>query len=99
MSSNFMEEEEINTYKEIFPFEFWSLDTKLKYLGFHLKPNNYKKHDWNWIVIKLEKRLKSWSFHWLSRARKVGFSKVCTRSNSDILDVISLDSEGHARKC
>jgi hypothetical protein len=55
--------QEVGVYKEFFPFESRPFNEGLKYLGFQLKPNNYKKEDWSWLVSKLEKRLKSWSFH------------------------------------
>jgi hypothetical protein len=50
------------------PFRVFELDEGLKYLGFQLKPNDYRKTDWMWLIAKLEKRLKCWSHHWLSRA-------------------------------
>jgi hypothetical protein len=43
----------------------------LKYLGFVLKPNDYRKEDWIWLLKKLEKRLLSWSHRWLSRAGRL----------------------------
>jgi hypothetical protein len=39
----------------------------MKYLGFVLKRNDYKKEDWIWLLKKLEKRLLSWSHGWISR--------------------------------
>jgi hypothetical protein len=62
-----MEDEEIIFYQSLFPFEVKDIDSGLKYLGFQLKPNCYKKSDWTWLIEKLEKRLKVWSFRWLSR--------------------------------
>jgi hypothetical protein len=62
LSTHLMEEEELGVYKEFFTYETNPFDEGLKYLGFHLKPNNYKKEDWVWLVAKLERRLKSWSF-------------------------------------
>jgi hypothetical protein len=67
ISANNMNEEELECYKGHFPFNQRTLDEGLKYLGFHLKQNCYEKEDWTWIIEKLEKRLKSWSFRWLSR--------------------------------
>jgi hypothetical protein len=55
LSAHLMDEEETNCYKDIFPFEQQPFDDGLKYLGFHLKPNNYKKEDWSWLIAKLEK--------------------------------------------
>jgi hypothetical protein len=38
----------------------------MKYLGFYLKPNNYRVADWKWMIQKVEKRIGNWSFCWLS---------------------------------
>jgi hypothetical protein len=54
------------------PFQVLELDVGLKYLGFQLKPNDYRKTDWMWLIAKLEKRLKVWSHKWLSRAGRLG---------------------------
>jgi hypothetical protein len=51
------------------------MEEGLKYLGFHLKPNKYRKEDWTWLLEKLERRLKVWSFRWLSRAGRVTLEK------------------------
>jgi hypothetical protein len=66
LSTHFMDPEEVLIFKALFPFAKKPIDEGLKYLGFHLKPNSYTKSDWNWLLAKLEKRLKSWSFRWLS---------------------------------
>eukprot|EP00253_Pinus_taeda_P010381 PITA_10381 len=50
------------------PFESLSMDDPFKYLGFWLKPNSYKKQDWNWLVAKIEAKIGHWSYKWLSRA-------------------------------
>jgi hypothetical protein len=42
------------------------LDQGLKYLGFSLKPNNYKVSDWTWLLKKIDKRMGNWTFRWLS---------------------------------
>ena len=38
----------------------------MEYLGYFLKPNNYKVVDWNWLVQKFEKRISNWLFRWIS---------------------------------
>jgi hypothetical protein len=40
--------------KRIFHFEFLDFDEGIKYMGFRLKPNSYKKTDWLWLIAKLE---------------------------------------------
>jgi hypothetical protein len=64
------EEEELAHYT-FFPFERRALDDGLKYLGFNLKPNDYRKEDWKWLLKKLDKRLNTWSHRWLSRAGRL----------------------------
>jgi hypothetical protein len=36
-------------------------------LGFYLKPNLYKKCDWQWLIAKVEKKLNTWCNQWLSK--------------------------------
>jgi hypothetical protein len=49
-------EMEKSRYRLLFPFEEKTIDEGLKYLGFTLKPNDYRKEDWSWILKKLEKK-------------------------------------------
>jgi hypothetical protein len=42
------------------------LDEGVKYLGFNLKPDKYKKSDWAWLIQKVESRIDSWVFRTLS---------------------------------
>jgi len=67
------EEEEL--YKRLFPFTPLDFSAGLKYLGFQLKPNNYLKKDWKWLISKLEKILSGWSFRWLSSAGRLALTK------------------------
>ena len=50
---------EVGHATHCFPFIRATLEYGLKYLGFSLKPNNYLKKDWVWLIEKLEKRLHS----------------------------------------
>eukprot|EP00253_Pinus_taeda_P025789 PITA_25789 len=52
-------------------FEVKSLEHTFKYLGFFLKPDNYRIKDWKWILAKIESKLKHWSYKWLSRADRL----------------------------
>jgi hypothetical protein len=54
-------------YQASFPYELREFDAGLKYIGFQLKPNFYKKEHFHWLIAKMEKRLKIWSFRWLYR--------------------------------
>eukprot|EP00253_Pinus_taeda_P019311 PITA_19311 len=55
----------------ILPFEVYNMENPFKYLGFWLKPNAYKKQDWNWLVAKIEAKITHWSYKWLSRAGRL----------------------------
>jgi hypothetical protein len=52
--------------EDIFGIPIVHLECGLKYLGFFLKPNDYKVSDWIWLLQKIEKRVGHWSFRWLS---------------------------------
>ena len=56
---------------ELFPFLHYTLDEGIKYLGFILKPNCYRKEDWNWLLAKLEHRVNIWCNRWLSSAGRL----------------------------
>eukprot|EP00253_Pinus_taeda_P030815 PITA_30815 len=52
------------------------MDVSFKYLGFWLKPNAYRKEDWNWLIAKIESRIAHWSYKWLSRAGRLTLIKA-----------------------
>jgi len=60
-------EQEKNYITPIFPYQLVDIDVWLKYLGFHLTPNLYKKCDWQWLIAKVEKKLNTLCNWWLSR--------------------------------
>lgn len=68
LSTNLLGDQERHAYSRAFPYSHHLLEDGLKYLGLNLKPNDYQKHDWKWLLEKLEKRIFSWSHKWLSRA-------------------------------
>ena len=76
LTSHLLLVEEIQELSRVFPFNLVGIDEGLKYLGFCLKPNDYHKHDWNWLIEKLEKRLKQWSHKWLSKAGRLVLVKL-----------------------
>ena len=63
-----LEEHELRPLSDLFKFQCRGLDDGVRYLGFFLKPNDYRKTDWFWLLAKIEKKLTSWSHKWLSRA-------------------------------
>ena len=60
--------EEETVLSELFPFRTVAFEEGIHYLGFFIKPNDYRKRAWAWLLEKLDKRLKLWCHHWLSRA-------------------------------
>jgi hypothetical protein len=71
ITTSLLSEEEVLTHQNYFPYERRSLEEGLKYLGFNLKPNDYRKEDWKWLLQKLDKRINAWSHRWLSRAGRL----------------------------
>jgi hypothetical protein len=61
--------------KEVFNIQFVSIDQGMKYLGFYLKPNNYRVTDWKWMIQKVEKRIGNWTFRWLSLGGRLILAK------------------------
>lgn len=68
-------EDELVYEKYFFPFHSLPFEEGLKYMLFHLKQNDYRKGDWLWLIAKIEKMLKAWSYRWLSRADKLALIK------------------------
>ena len=50
----------------MFNFSTNSLSMGFKYLGFHMKPNNYKIKQSDWMLEKVEKQIRGWTSKWLS---------------------------------
>ena len=55
MSPFLLREPEVRNPTNFFPTPVSDLQEGIKYLGFHLKPNDYRKSDWKWLIGKLEK--------------------------------------------
>ena len=49
-----------------FPLKMNQIDEGVNYLGFYIKPNNYKKTDWRWLIRKIERKMGLWNSKWLS---------------------------------
>eukprot|EP00253_Pinus_taeda_P015495 PITA_15495 len=61
----------VRRVESVLNFEVKSLEDSFKYMGFFLKPDNYMIKYWNWILAKLESKLKHWSYKCLSRAGRL----------------------------
>jgi hypothetical protein len=51
---NNIEEDLLVRLDEIFGIPITNLDLGMKYLGFLLKPNEYRVSDWTWLLQKME---------------------------------------------
>jgi len=71
ISSNLLGNAENLELRGMFRYHFKPLEEGLKYLGFHLKANDYRIADWKWLLEKLEAHLSLWSHKWLSRAGRL----------------------------
>lgn len=56
----------IANLKTILPYSFHQLEDGFMYLGYYLKPNDYRSSDWMWLVKKFEWRIAHWTFRLLS---------------------------------
>ena len=66
-----LNESQLISIHNIFSFNMDKIEHGMKYLGFHLKPCRYLKKDWDWLITKVELRIKNWSFRWLSKGGKL----------------------------
>jgi hypothetical protein len=61
-----MEEPILNHIQQLLPYQVKEMESGFKHLGYFLKPCNYLKSDWNWLLTKFEKRIGNETNRWLS---------------------------------
>ena len=66
-----LNESQLISIQNIFSFNVDKIKYGMKYLGFHLKLFIYLMKDWDWLITKVEKRIKNWIFRWLSKGGKL----------------------------
>eukprot|EP00253_Pinus_taeda_P003892 PITA_03892 len=66
-----MSREMTRNVKMVLNFDVKALEDTFKYMGFLLKPDNYRNKDWNSLLAKIESKMKHWSFILLSRAGRL----------------------------
>lgn len=71
------------------------MEEGIKYLGFKLKPNDYRKTDWMWLIVKIKKILNIWCHRWLSQVGILVLIKY--ESYLGILDGPFLDPKRHSQ--
>ena len=70
-----LDDYELTSLMNVFSFPMVNFDNGMEYLGFHLKPCRYYIKDWDSLIAKVEKRIKNWSFRWLSKEGKLTLVK------------------------
>ena len=50
----------------LFSLKMSHINNGLKYRGYFLKTNKYKKPDWKWLLVKIQRKLDSWTSRWMS---------------------------------
>jgi len=45
-----LSEEELSSLSSLFPFNFVDIPEGFRYLGFFIKPTNYRVEDWCWLL-------------------------------------------------
>jgi len=110
---NNIESEILARIDEIFEIPIVHLDCGMTYLGFHLKPNDYRIYDWTRIIQKFEKRIDHWTYHWISLGGRMiliksilqnfpiywlSLEKVLAKINSNIHQICTIFLWKGARK-
>jgi len=74
--------EELDEFKDVFPYNFVDLSKGLRYLNFYLKTRIYKVEDWRWLLTKIEKKIGHWCNRWLSLGGRLIILKLVLESHS-----------------
>jgi hypothetical protein len=77
-----LEEVELTPLKQLLLYNFNDLEGGFKYLRYLLKSRIQKNEDWHWLVTKVKKRIRHWSFRWLSLGDRHTLCKVVLESQS-----------------
>lgn len=56
----------VEKIKRMYNLHQSDFDSKMKYLKYQIKPNNYKKYDWKWLLSRVEKIINLWCNKWIS---------------------------------
>jgi hypothetical protein len=71
-----MQQQVLDSLKEIFLYSINNLTLGFKYLGYILKDDRFKEEDWNWILSKYENRISHWCNRWLTLGGRLVLVKV-----------------------
>jgi hypothetical protein len=73
-------ETKLDVFKIFIPYSFSDLTEGFKYLGYYLKDGIQKSKDWSWLIQKVEKKIRHWSYRWLSLGGRFTLCKAVLES-------------------
>ena len=71
MSFLIMEQGMEQWYALSFDYILVNVESGISYLKFFIKPNDYAKKDWVWLLSRIENRLKMWCNRWVSHGGRL----------------------------
>ena len=66
----------LNSISRTLSVNFEHITKGFKYLGFFIKPLNYRVKDWQWLIKNFERRIQSWTFRLLSLGGRLVLIKL-----------------------
>ena len=75
-----MDSTSLSILTSIPPYKLFDLQTRFNFLGYNLKPNDYRIQNWHWLLEKFENRIKNWTFRLLSISGRLTLIKVVLTS-------------------
>jgi hypothetical protein len=72
----------LDSIKISFTFSINNLSNGFKYLGYILKADRDREEDWNWLMLKYEKKINHWCNNWLSMGGRLVLAKAILESQS-----------------
>jgi hypothetical protein len=75
-----VQQQVLDSLKEIFHYSINNLTDGFKYLGYILKADRFKVEDWNWLISKYENRISHWCNRWLTLGGRLVLVKAVLES-------------------
>ena len=73
---NNVDEGVLNSISRSLSVSYDHISLGFKYLGFFIKPLNYRVKDWQWLISNFERRIQHWTFRLLSLGGRLVLIKV-----------------------
>ena len=75
-----MDDYNLAPFRDIFPYNLFSLDEVFMCLGYFLNPSCYKPEDWHLLIKKFERRIDHWCNHLINLGGHFVLIKVVLES-------------------